>query len=205
MIGVDDPDEKPDEKSVLGFTTILNISHYQETKVMGELMSYVIEKSKIHNPHHEEFFKILQENADKIGIVINERVLNLSPQLIPTLHSQLCEDIKWVLQEHQQNAQIYDFKYLLFLSKCYKEVKRSIKKKQLEYDDYIYQKFEDFAFLQKAPMKFLFEAHSSKSMAGLTNVETEPEDQQCLRLIYMMTFEDYYNAVQGLGDYLEKN
>jgi len=36
MIGVDDEDEKPEERSVLGFATILNLKYYQVTLLVRE-------------------------------------------------------------------------------------------------------------------------------------------------------------------------
>jgi protein BCP1 len=159
------------------------------------MMNYVAGKSETHNQHHNELLQILKEETEKVGVVINERMLNLSPQLIPTLHNQLCEDIKWVIQEGGQHAPLFDLKYLLFLTKyqpfiglilyrCYREVKKTSKKKNtVEYDDMIYAKFEDYVFLQKAPVKFMFEAKSSRSMAGITNLETEKDEQICYRLV----------------------
>jgi len=67
--------------------------------------------------------------------------------------------------------------------RCYKELKKTQKKKNTGYEEYMYNKFEDFVFLQKAPIKFNFEAHSARNSAGLTNLETEQDEQLCLRLV----------------------
>jgi hypothetical protein len=43
------------------------------------------------------------------------------------------------------------------LLRSYKEIKRAVKKKNLGgYEDFIYQKFEDYAFLQKSTISFAF-------------------------------------------------
>lgn len=42
------------------------------------------------------------------------------------------------------------------------------KKKNLGFEDYMYTKFEDYAFLKKAPIKFMFPANSTKDNAGLS-------------------------------------
>jgi hypothetical protein len=128
MIGVDDEDENPNERNVLGFTTILNVNYYQvrsntiiftpkQQDVMKEIIAYVLNKSESHNEQHNDLLQILQGEPEKVGLVINERMINLSPQLVPTLHNQLCEDIKWNIQENTEEAPLFDLKYLLFFSK----------------------------------------------------------------------------------------
>jgi len=84
---------------------------------MKEIITYVLNKSDAHNDKHNELLQILKEEPEKVGLVINERMINLSPQLVPTLHNQLLEDIKWVIQENGEEAALFDLKYLLFLSK----------------------------------------------------------------------------------------
>jgi len=202
MIGVEGDDEKPNEKNVLGFSTILNLQAYENQKVMKEIVQYIVHKSETHNENHEKFLHILQNQTNKIGLLINERMLNLPPQLIPTLHNQLCEDIKWIKEQNDEDSKVFDLRYLLVLSKCYKEAKQPKKRVKATFEDYIYQKFEDYAFLGKSLYKFTFSASSSKNIAGLTNLETVKEDQICERLIYLIPFEEYVNCVNNLGSYL---
>jgi len=35
-----------------------------------------------------------------VGLLLNERILNLTPQVVPTLHEQLIEDLKWLKKEN---------------------------------------------------------------------------------------------------------
>jgi len=203
MIGVDGDDEKPNEKNVIAFTSLLPLKPYENQDVMKEIVSYIVQKSEVHNENHQAFFDILRNQTDKVGLLINERMINLSPQLVPTLHGQLCEDVNWVQNENNEDSAAFRLKYVLCLSKSYKEPKSQKKKIKSDFESLIYQKFEDFVFLQKAQFRFTFTAKSSKNVAGLTNLETVAEEQICERLIYMLTFEDYVSCVQSLPSYLE--
>jgi len=84
---------------------------------MKEIVQYIVHKSETHNENHEKFLHILQNQTNKIGLLINERMLNLPPQLIPTLHNQLCEDIKWIKEQNDEDSKVFDLRYLLVLSK----------------------------------------------------------------------------------------
>lgn len=47
-------------------------------------------------------------------------MINLSPKLIPVLHSQVQEDIKWLEQEDAMTAAFFNFDYVLILTSCAK-------------------------------------------------------------------------------------
>lgn len=202
MIGVEGDDEKPNEKNVLGFATILNLSAYSKQDVMKEIVQYTIEKSEKHNSDHEAFVHLLKSQTDHIGLLINERMINLSPQLVPTLHAQLCEDVNWVRDQNNEDSAAFNLKYLLVLSKCYKEAKNPTKRVNTGFDNFLYQKFEDYVFLQKAMFKFTYTAKSSKNIAGLSSLETAAEDQICERLVYLISFEDYQASLQTVASQL---
>jgi len=86
---------------------------------MKEIVSYIVQKSEVHNENHQAFFDILRNQTDKVGLLINERMINLSPQLVPTLHGQLCEDVNWVQNENNEDSAAFRLKYVLCLSKYF--------------------------------------------------------------------------------------
>lgn len=76
MIGTANDDQETfikgnKDKNILGFATVMSVIRYQKQNVFQEIMKYVEDKSKIHNPKHEDFLKILATN--NIGLFINER------------------------------------------------------------------------------------------------------------------------------------
>lgn len=80
----------------------------------------------------------------------------------------------------------------LLINRCYKEPKQPKKKVKSDFENLIYQKFEDYAFLQKALFKFSFVAKSSKNIAGMTNLETVAEEQICERMV-ILNYGNYYS------------
>lgn len=123
MIGTFDSDEedmikkipnKQPEKNILGFATILNMFDLIKKNVGQEISNYIIEKSKNYNDKHDDFVKVLNENT--IGLFINERIVNLSPKLVPILHKQLIEDINWIKSESKGITK-FNFDYILCISK----------------------------------------------------------------------------------------
>lgn len=84
-------------------------------------------------------------------MLINERILNCSPFIVPTLHTQFLEDLKWVKEDDPEEGSKYNFDYLLVVSKVFKANKfdKTTKKHKSNnvLDEYIYQKFEDYKFL----------------------------------------------------------
>jgi len=175
---------------------------------MGEILKFVAEKSGKYNENHEKLIKILDIEYCNIGLLINERLVNLSPKLTPVLHKQLCEDVSWIKTQKEPDSQYYNFKYLLGISKCFKDIKISEKKKfkgtpESDLKNYIYPKFEEYEFMAHADISFLFEANTSKNTSGITNLDKELTEQQCLRLVYLITWDKYISCVNNLENNLE--
>ena len=118
-------------------------------------------------------------------IDFNSRLLNLSPLIIPTLHKQLIEDVKWVLAEHNEDTQFFNLGYVIGITKCYQDSRARViaKKGKLKEDDYIFQKFEDFKIMQASDHYFMFDANTTKDNAGLTNQDQVMTGQTCLRVV----------------------
>ena len=62
---------KPKDKNILGFATVMSVIQYQKEKVFQEIMNYIEDKSTKHNDRHEELLKIINEK--NVGLLINER------------------------------------------------------------------------------------------------------------------------------------
>ena len=120
------------------------------------------------------------------GLLVNERILNLPPELIPSLHDSLLKDMEWA----QQNAvkpftkQEFQFKKLLIVSKCYQE-KRYNEKAQKKMVEDCYYHFEDEIYAASSLLKFNIgnstkvnpSAENKKSKSNLLHVEMENEPE----------------------------
>jgi len=206
MIGGDDGDEKPTDRNVFSFATILNLEASKSEKVIQEILQFIKSKSEKHNSEHEKFVQVLDSEMKSIGLLINERLVNLSPKLVPVLHKQLCEDIAYVKTQNYPEAELFKLKYVIGISKCFKDIKTVKKKvKTTGYDlkEYMYPKFEDYEFMSNAEFSFLFEANTSKNVSGLTNLDNELNEQQCLRMVFLIQWDKYVECVNSLDQLLE--
>lgn len=134
MVGIDEGEEDEEEKkkgdqNILGFVTMLSLRTYAAEKWHQEIMEFVLEKSKKFNASHDQFQAILTNPKLHVGLFVNERILNLSPYIVPTLHDQLRQDIEWLMKEHPDEAVNYKFDYLLVLTKVYKQLAQKQQKK----------------------------------------------------------------------------
>ena len=101
------------QRDVLGFATVIEMSKLGKSKVGGEILSFIQEKSAKFNDKHSKLEEILGGKY-KVGLLLNERIVNLSPQLIPILHGQVLEDIKWAEEEGRGE---YKFDFIICLTK----------------------------------------------------------------------------------------
>ncbi|CAK79692.1 unnamed protein product (macronuclear) [Paramecium tetraurelia] len=194
-----------DEDNVFGFTTILNIGEIKSNAI-GEILHYVDTKSQQYNKQHQQLQHIFQ-TPKKIGLFINERILNLAPQLVPILHNQLKEDINWLQKEDPSNS-LTNLDYLLVITKCFKDndqQKQTQKKSTSDLNDLIFQKFEDFVFLQKSVVSFRFLSEGSKQTQQVSDyMKTEQEGQICYRLIYLIQLKDYLAQIANIEQYVQQ-
>ncbi|KAL4433497.1 hypothetical protein ABPG74_002894 [Tetrahymena malaccensis] len=193
------------ETNVIGFSTFISAKQHENQSVVKEIIKFVNQKSEKFNNEadHQKLQNILAKN--KVGLLINERIINVAPQAVPVLHTQLQEDYKWLKQNHQKEfKENFDFEYLLCITRCAKEVKgaqdpqqgqKKIKKEELE--QYLYPKFEDFLLLEKAEIKFFFEAAQSKSQSGLSkkNMDEIKSKEHNYKIIYLIKISDYFKSI----------
>ncbi|EAS06153.1 p21-carboxy-terminal region-binding protein (macronuclear) [Tetrahymena thermophila SB210] len=193
------------ETNVIGFSTFISAKQHENQSVVKEIIKFVNQKSEKFNNEadHKKLQNILAKN--KVGLLINERIINVAPQAVPVLHTQLQEDYKWFKQNHQKEfKENFDFEYLLCITRCAKEVKgtqdpqqgqKKLKKEEL--DEYLYPKFEDFLLLEKAEIKFFFEAAQSKSQSGLSkkNMDEIKSKELNYKIIYLIKISDYFKSI----------
>lgn len=152
MVGVEEGDSSQlKEKEILGLATLLDLA---KLKSQGRVSASQILKFIQSRLHKDNILTqtLATLSSQKVGLLINERVVNLSPQVVPVLFQQLQQDLKWV-QEQAEYQGCHQYQYVITLSQCFKEQaqnKKMVQKKvnrNNQLDSYIYAKFEDYLFL----------------------------------------------------------
>ena len=178
---------------VYGIISAFNIAEAQKNNLnsVGKMCSFL--KSVCQNSTTAEALsnsltaKALQEYPT--GILVNERYVNMPPEITPVIHRQLVEDLKWSkekLEPPSARAQ-WNLKRLLIVSRCFvdgasqssgksnKKKKRKRRRKknsaagQKDEEPLVYfLKYEDEIFQKNAIFSFMFDASrvgASKSPA----------------------------------------
>ncbi|TDH68219.1 hypothetical protein CCR75_004489 [Bremia lactucae] len=166
------------EDDIYGFVTTLNMKRYVTETSFQQILQYVTKKCPI-----TELPKLQHILSTKnVGLLINERMINLPYQLIPPLHSALHEDIEWAFENEDTEELRDSFKldYFLLLATCTEESSSNIgskkgKKSKTAYEQMkFFHNFEDEFFEQEAELSFSFNAslavHESVNKSSKTSV-----------------------------------
>uniref|UniRef100_M4BTF8 BCCIP family protein n=1 Tax=Hyaloperonospora arabidopsidis (strain Emoy2) TaxID=559515 RepID=M4BTF8_HYAAE len=178
------------ENDVYGFITALNLRRYEKETSIQQIVQYVTKKCS-----SADLPKLQQILCTKnVGLVLNERMVNLPYQLVPALHLALHEDIEWAM-ENEDTKELRDsfqMDYFLILSTCMEEKSGSSgskkgKKTKTAYEQTarFFYNFEDEFLQQEAELTFSFDA-------PLT--ERERVDQSSKTTVVMLVEREKHKA-----------
>ena len=111
------------KRDVFGFSTILSLN-FKPRKgeanlpFLGQIQSYVMSKCEKHGSKqtYDAFKSILLKQ--NVGLLMCERLINMPSQVIPALHSELPEDLRFTKKcEEIKDPKEFDYAYLLVISK----------------------------------------------------------------------------------------
>ncbi|KAG2840550.1 hypothetical protein PC111_g3443 [Phytophthora cactorum] len=150
------------EDDVYGFITALNLKSFADETSIQQVLQYVTKKCP-----SAELPKLQQIlNTKNVGLLLNERMVNLPYQLVPALHSALHEDIEWAIQNEdtEELRNSFEMDYFLILSTCTEEKSGSSgskkgKKSKTTYEQTakFFHNFEDEFLEQEAELSFSFD------------------------------------------------
>lgn len=150
------------EDDVYGFITALSLARLSHETSVQQIVQYVTKRcppAELPRLQH-----ILGTKA--VGLVVNERMVNLPYQLVPAIHSALHEDIEWAV-ENEDTPELrasFQFDYLLLLATCTTEKSgasggKKGKKAKTSYEQTakFFHNFEDEFLEQEAELSFAFD------------------------------------------------
>lgn len=112
-----------DDDDVYAFATILPYSVHRESSWMQQIVKYIMNKvSALPNNYriYNRFNRLFSSSNSRLGLLLNERVVNMPPEIAPALHNSLLQDVAWA-QNKSSNPDAYKFDYVLVLSPCWVE------------------------------------------------------------------------------------
>lgn len=101
---------------VFGVTTTINLTKATVSDCISQMKTFLLEKTAANPEFHEHLKVAFERKEKKVGWLINERFVNISPLVTVPLFSSLLEEIK----NAQSKGMEYKFDQLLLISKLYK-------------------------------------------------------------------------------------
>jgi len=78
-----------------GFITAINLNFHKEKLCVKQIKDFIITKAP--GPEKPKWQQILALTT--VGLIINERLINVPAALAPTLHETIYEEIQWALED----------------------------------------------------------------------------------------------------------
>lgn len=166
------------QRDVYGFISILSLTRRaSQYTCFKQIIKYVLDKAnKYQNERQREQWQtILKEGkgGSNVGLLLNERFVNLPYILVPQLHESLPEDLKFTKkQDDIEDPREFDYQYLLVISKYTVENKKkgATENKQQKIEEKLYYRAEDELFLRSAEMQFSFKTVFRETMQDGTKM-----------------------------------
>ncbi|CAD6225769.1 GSCOCG00005716001-RA-CDS [Cotesia congregata] len=174
----DDEDDTSDVGDVFGVTSVINISHSQNEECIQQLRSLLKELSSEYatDSVNGMINNILENDSSALGLIINERFVNIPADISVPLLENLMSDMKRAIAKKMA----YDFKYYVIISKLSKPktvtVKKSKKNKNSEEPEDLWSNQEEEVFDEEAMCKFEFSV-AKETDTGLSGTWNEDDDE----------------------------
>ncbi|XP_034940137.1 protein BCCIP homolog [Chelonus insularis] len=173
----DDEDDDDDVNDVYGVTSIINISQGQNEECIQQLRNLLKELASDYatDSTNAMIKSILENDSAALGLIINERFINIPADISVPLLENLVSDIK----KANAKKMPYDFQYYVLISKLYKpktSAKKSTKKKGTEEPEVFWSNQEEEVLEEDALCTFEFSV-DKESDTGISGTWAEDDDE----------------------------
>jgi len=83
------------ESESFGFISVVNINYHKEKLCIKQIKDFILSKA----PAHEKQKWQLALSLETVGLLLNERLINVPSALAPNLHETIYEEIDWALED----------------------------------------------------------------------------------------------------------
>lgn len=187
-------DKEGDDEAVCACLTVLNLQQFKQLSWPKEIVKALLTRSKAHAPSdvHQKFEAFIStwEDRNDIGLLLNERFVNLPLDLIPPLHKGLPEDIEWsrTTPECPEDERLfYNFKFYVGVARQLEELPPTANGGEASASNSLPGSTDGLG--QRKRKRKQKEAASSSNNGKWTPVFVNPEDEAYVRrALYSFTF-----------------
>ncbi|XP_063988751.1 protein BCCIP homolog [Diachasmimorpha longicaudata] len=169
----DEDDDENDVNDVFGITTVINISQGQNQNCIKQLRKVLADYSSDYasDATNALIKSILENDSAALGLIINERFVNIPANIAVPLLENLLADMKRAVNKKMP----YDFQYYVLISKLYKPKNTPGKKKKREAEDLelIWSNPEEAIFAEDAMCSFEFSVDKDSDTSAWADDDEE--------------------------------
>ena len=95
-----------DEDDAYAVASVVSVNKHKDADCMKRLRSIVVDKCPAGlKPQLEKLFN---DEKNPLGLIVNERMLNMPQQLMQPLHKSLSDDLAWVRDKEKDKQVAYN-------------------------------------------------------------------------------------------------
>jgi protein BCP1 len=190
----DDSDDEDDDNVVFGIASVINLSSQKHEALAKPVKNLIIEKCKecANNTDVTVVENLFGSASDKsIGFIVNERYVNIPPQVSVPLLDNLQKEIKRAVEKKKD----FKFDYYLLISKYHQS-------KKGKGDEEFYTNPEEELFAKEALCKFNYSV-ASEMDTGLTGKWKEEDEQlEPMRRVIIFEASKLEGLIQSINGFL---
>ncbi|KAM9133169.1 BRCA2 and CDKN1A-interacting protein [Pangshura tecta] len=201
----EESDDEDEEDEVFGFISLLNLTERKGTQCAEQIKELILSlcEKNCDQSMVEQLDKLLNDTTKPVGFLLNERFINVPPQIALPMHQQLQKELAETQRTNKPCGKCY---YYLLISKTFAETaKRSSKKRgesTQQREELMFANAEEEFFYEKALLKFSYsvQEESDTCLGGRWSFDDVP--MKPLRTV-MLIPSDRMNAIMDkLKEYL---
>ncbi|XP_077237940.1 CDK inhibitor P21 binding protein isoform X2 [Tasmannia lanceolata] len=151
-------DDEEDD-GLFSVVTAINLGRYKDLQCIWDLKEFLLGICR-EKDVTDGLKLLLGEQAQDVGLLVSQRVVNLPPQLLPPLYDALFDEVLWATEDEptQELQDSFRFKFYLLVTKIYerKSDQRNGTSRSYNNDPVIYTKPEDEIFHKLSSWSFTF-------------------------------------------------
>lgn len=176
-----DEEDGEDTFDVFGITTVINISDRQNVICIQQLRDLLKELSSEHatDAAYTMIKNVLENDAQPIGLLINERFINIPAQISVPLFENLISEMK----RASNRKMPFNFSYYILICKLYKmedeksgKKTKNKKKNKVDTPTILWSNPEEEIFAEEATVSFEFSVENETD-SGLSGRWTESDEE----------------------------
>ncbi|GLV44470.1 uncharacterized protein CBL_10274 [Carabus blaptoides fortunei] len=193
----DDEDEDDDSNSndVFGITTIINLTANNENECVKQLFEALKTLAQKHASKEieEQLNSILTNDNKKLGLLLNERFINIPAKIADPLMDSLQNEIERIAKKNPS----YNFDYFLMICKTYKQLNKEKKDEGI-----LFINAEEEIFAKASDVSFEFSV-ANETDTGVGGLWTE-DDKQMIpqRRVLVINAQKLPNIVQNVKTFV---